>query len=171
MFCRSLFVFLSIFSWPLCCLFFCLLATVLSVLLSLGHCVVFPSVSWPLCCLSFFDLRILITLWYLQTLRQFNRIIVSRREIAVISEIRPTFVTAGYNISKRGARWLYLDRLNILLRRQMSSSWISARACNLQQLLIRNNMLGVVAHCKATFPALFIILLVSCVQSTENVDI
>jgi hypothetical protein len=161
MFCRSLFVFLSIFSWPLCCLSFCLLATVLFVLLSLGHCVVFPSSIYVF----------LLPLWYLQTLRQFNRIIVSRREIPVISEIRPTFVTAGYNISKRGARWLYLDRLNILLRRLMSSSWISARACNLQQLLIRNNMLGVVAHCKATFPALFIILLVSCVQSTENVDI
>jgi hypothetical protein len=43
-----------------------------------------------------------------------------------------------------------------------------ARACNLQQLLIINNLLGVVAHCKATFPALFIIFLVSCVQSTEN---
>ena len=99
-------------SWPLCCLFFCLLATVLSVLLSLGHCVVFPSSIYVF----------LLPLWYLQTLRQFNRIIVSRREIPVISEIRPTFVTAGYNISKRGARWLYLDRLNILLRRLMSSS-------------------------------------------------
>jgi hypothetical protein len=37
MFCRSLFVLLSFFFWPLCCLYF-------------------------------FDLRILITLWYLQTL-------------------------------------------------------------------------------------------------------
>jgi hypothetical protein len=29
--------------WPLCCLFFCLLAIVLSVLLSFGHCVVCSS--------------------------------------------------------------------------------------------------------------------------------
>ena len=45
-----------------CCLSFCpfLLAIVLSVLLSFGHCVVCSSVFWPLCCL-FFDLRILIT--------------------------------------------------------------------------------------------------------------
>jgi hypothetical protein len=45
----------------LCCLFFCLLAIVLSVLLSFGHCVVCSSVFWSLCCLFFFDLRILIT--------------------------------------------------------------------------------------------------------------
>ena len=47
--------------WPLCCLSFCLLAIVLSVLLSFGHCVVCPSVFWPLCCLIFFDLQMLIT--------------------------------------------------------------------------------------------------------------
>ena len=50
-----------LFFWPLCCLSFCLLAIVLSVLLSFGHCVVCPSVFWPLCCLFFFDIRILIT--------------------------------------------------------------------------------------------------------------
>ena len=38
MFCKSLFVLLFFFFWPLYCLF-----------------------CWPLCCLSFFDLRILIT--------------------------------------------------------------------------------------------------------------
>ena len=38
-----------------------LLATVLSVFLSFGHCVVCFSVFWPLCCLFFFDMRILIT--------------------------------------------------------------------------------------------------------------
>ena len=38
-----------------------LLAIVLSVLLSFGHCVVCSSVFWPLCCLFFFDIRILIT--------------------------------------------------------------------------------------------------------------
>ena len=72
-FCRSLFV-----------LF--LLAIVLSVLLSFGHCVVCSSVFWPLCCLSFCLLAIvlsvllsfghcvdctssiLIPLWYLQVL-------------------------------------------------------------------------------------------------------
>ena len=43
--------------WPLCCLFFCLLAIVLSVLLSFGHCVVCSSIYgfW-------------LPLWYLQTL-------------------------------------------------------------------------------------------------------
>ena len=41
--CKSLFVLLSLFFWPLCCLFFCLLAIVLSVLLSFGHCVVCSS--------------------------------------------------------------------------------------------------------------------------------
>ena len=45
--------------WSLCCLFFCLLVIVLSVLLSFGHCVVCSSVFWPLCCL-FFDIQILI---------------------------------------------------------------------------------------------------------------
>jgi hypothetical protein len=39
--------------------FLFLLAIVLSVLLSFGHCVVCPSVFWPLCCLSF-DKRLLI---------------------------------------------------------------------------------------------------------------
>ena len=44
LFCRSLFfVLLYFFFWPLCCLFFCLLAIVLSVLLSFGHCVVCSS--------------------------------------------------------------------------------------------------------------------------------
>ena len=44
MFCRSLFVLLSFFCWPLCCLFF-----------SVDHCVVCSSVffCWPLCCLFF----------------------------------------------------------------------------------------------------------------------
>jgi preprotein translocase subunit SecG len=81
--------------WPLCCMFFFdvrilitlwyLLAIGLSVLLrhtnsdyslvSFGHCVVCSSstygfwllfgIFWPLCCLFFFDIRILITLWYL----------------------------------------------------------------------------------------------------------
>jgi hypothetical protein len=41
----------------LCCLFFCLLVIVLSILLSFGHCVVYSSVFWPLCCLFFFDIR------------------------------------------------------------------------------------------------------------------
>jgi hypothetical protein len=52
--------FCPFFFWPLCCLFFCLLAIVLSVLLSFGLCVVCSSVFWSLCCL-FFDIRILIT--------------------------------------------------------------------------------------------------------------
>ena len=56
-----------------------LLAIVLSVLLSFGHCVVCPSVFWPLCCLSFCLLAIVLSvllrfygfwlpLCYLQTL-------------------------------------------------------------------------------------------------------
>jgi hypothetical protein len=49
MLCRSLFVPLSFLFWPLCCLSFCLLVIVLSVLLSFGHCVVCPSVFWSLC--------------------------------------------------------------------------------------------------------------------------
>ena len=61
MFCRSLFFLLPFFFWPLCYLSFCLLAIVLSVLLSFGHCVICPSVFWPLCCLSVFDLWSLIT--------------------------------------------------------------------------------------------------------------
>jgi hypothetical protein len=44
--------------WPLCCLFFCLLAIVLSVLLSFGHCVV--------CSSSIYGFWL--PLWYLQTL-------------------------------------------------------------------------------------------------------
>jgi hypothetical protein len=72
MFCRSLFVLLYFFLWPLCCLFFfdkriliTPLAIVLSVLLwytdsdyTFGHCVVCSSLIygfwlhlWPLCCL------------------------------------------------------------------------------------------------------------------------
>ena len=50
--CRSLFVPLSFLFWPLCCLSFCLLVIVLSVLLSFDHCVVCSSVFWSLCCLS-----------------------------------------------------------------------------------------------------------------------
>jgi hypothetical protein len=95
MFCRSLFVLLYLFFWPLCCLFFFdirilitlwyILAIVLSVLfrhtdsdyslVSFGHCVFCSSstygfwllfgIFWPLCCMFFFDVRILITLWYL----------------------------------------------------------------------------------------------------------
>ena len=38
-----------------------LLAIVLSVLLSFGHCVVCPSVFWPLCCLSFCLLAIVLS--------------------------------------------------------------------------------------------------------------
>ena len=45
----------------LCCLFFCLLAIVLSVLLSFGHCVVCSSVFWPLCCLFFCLLAIVLS--------------------------------------------------------------------------------------------------------------
>jgi hypothetical protein len=47
--------------WSLCCLFFCLLAIVLSVLLSFGHCVVCSSVFWPLCCLFFCLLAIVLS--------------------------------------------------------------------------------------------------------------
>ena len=89
MFCRSLFFLLSFFFWPLCYLSFCLLAIVLSVLLSFGHCVICPSVFWPLCYLSFCLLAIVLSvllsfghcvvclssiygvwlpLWYIQTL-------------------------------------------------------------------------------------------------------
>ena len=59
--CKSLFVLLYYVFWPLCCLFFCLLAIVLYVLLSFGHCVVCPSVFWPLCCLSFCLLAIVLS--------------------------------------------------------------------------------------------------------------
>ena len=47
--------------WPLCCLFFCLLVIVLSVLLSFGHCVVCSSVFRPLCCLFFCLLAIVLS--------------------------------------------------------------------------------------------------------------
>ena len=36
------------------------------------RCLTFCPFFWPLCCLSFFDLRILISLWYLQTLLTLN---------------------------------------------------------------------------------------------------
>jgi hypothetical protein len=49
---------------PLCYL----LAIVLSVLLRYTDSDYPFVIFWPLCCLSFFDIRILITLWYLQTL-------------------------------------------------------------------------------------------------------
>ena len=60
--------------WPLCCLFFDI-RILITPLISFGHCVVCSSsiygfwlpfdIFWPLCCLFFFDIRILITLWYL----------------------------------------------------------------------------------------------------------
>jgi hypothetical protein len=88
MLCRLLFVLLSFFFWPLCCLSFDLRLLITS-LVSFGHCVVCPliyvfwlplwyllsivlsvlwfttsdylfGIFWPLCCLSF-DLRLLIT--------------------------------------------------------------------------------------------------------------
>jgi hypothetical protein len=46
----------------LCCLFFCLLAIVLSVLLSFGHCVVCSSVICLLCCLFFCLLSIVLSI-------------------------------------------------------------------------------------------------------------
>ena len=54
MFCRSLFVLLYFFFWPLCCLFFFDIRILITLLVS--------SNFWPLCCLFFFDIRILITL-------------------------------------------------------------------------------------------------------------
>jgi hypothetical protein len=88
MLCRLLFVLLSFFFWPLCCLSFDL-RLLITPLVSFGHCVVCPliygfwlplwylfaivlsvlwstasdypfGIFWPLCCLSF-DLRLLIT--------------------------------------------------------------------------------------------------------------
>ena len=53
MFWWSLVVLLSFSFWPWCCLFFCLLTMVLSVLLSFDHGVVCSSVFWPWCCLFF----------------------------------------------------------------------------------------------------------------------
>jgi hypothetical protein len=99
MFYISLFVFLSLFFWPLCCLFFFdirfwLPLWYLQTLLTFDHCVVcsfsiymnsdyLPLVSsnfsyfWSLCCLFFFDIWILITsLWYLQTLLTFDHCVV-----------------------------------------------------------------------------------------------
>jgi hypothetical protein len=40
----------------------CLLVIVLSILLSFGHCVFYPSVFWSLCCLSFCLLVILLSI-------------------------------------------------------------------------------------------------------------
>ena len=86
-FCRSLFVLLFFFFWSWCCLSFffwswCCLSfffwswCCLSFFFWSWCCLSFFFWSWcclsfffwPLCCLSFFDLRILNTLWYLQTL-------------------------------------------------------------------------------------------------------
>ena len=57
--------------WPLWCLTFIDLQTLITSLASFGHCVVWNfrftdsdctfGIFWPLCCLSFFDLHILIT--------------------------------------------------------------------------------------------------------------
>ena len=58
----SLFVLLLFFLWSLCCLSFCLFVIVLSILLSFGHWVVYPSVFWSLCCLSFFLLVIVLSI-------------------------------------------------------------------------------------------------------------
>ena len=43
MFCRSLFVLLSFFFWPLCCLFFFDIRILITSLVSCGHCVVCSS--------------------------------------------------------------------------------------------------------------------------------
>ena len=61
--------------WPLCCLFFYDIKTLITPLVSFGHCVVWSSmiyrfwlplgIFWPLCCLFFYDIQILITPWYL----------------------------------------------------------------------------------------------------------
>ena len=88
MFCRSLFVLLSFFFWPLCCMSYDL-RLLITPLVSFGHCVVCPmiyvfwlplwyllaivlyvlwftssdypfGIFWPLCCMSY-DLRLLIT--------------------------------------------------------------------------------------------------------------
>jgi hypothetical protein len=79
MFCRSLFVLLSFFFGPLCCLsffdFWILITPLVSPSLWLLSCLSFLSfLLGPLCCLSFFDFRILITplisssLWLLSCL-------------------------------------------------------------------------------------------------------
>jgi Flp pilus assembly protein TadB len=54
-------VYSSVF-WSLCCLFFCLLVIVLSIILSFGHCVVYSSVFWSLCCLFFCILVIVLSI-------------------------------------------------------------------------------------------------------------
>jgi len=53
---------LQIFYSGSCYSIFSLMCNVLSLFVLLSF------LFWPLCCLSFFDLRILIFLWYLQTL-------------------------------------------------------------------------------------------------------
>ena len=79
MLCRSFFVLLSFFFWPLYCLSFFdvrILITSLWYLQTLLYFMCMFCISlfvllhfffWPLFCLSF-DLQILITLWYIQTL-------------------------------------------------------------------------------------------------------
>ena len=72
MFCRSLFVLLYFFFWPLCCLFFFdiqILITSFWYLLAIVLLIILYFFFWPLCSLFFFNIQILITsLWYLQTL-------------------------------------------------------------------------------------------------------
>ena len=94
MFCRSLFVLLSFFFWPLYCLFFLNLRLLITPLVSCGHCIISPSITasdypfgicghciispssitasdypfgilWPLYNLSFFDYSFWLPLWYL----------------------------------------------------------------------------------------------------------
>jgi hypothetical protein len=48
------------------CLSFSILTIVLSVVFHFDHCIVCRFSFWPLYCLSFFNLRLLVTLWYLQ---------------------------------------------------------------------------------------------------------
>jgi hypothetical protein len=53
---------LSVFFWPLCCLFsfnHCVVCFLLTIVLSVFF--------WPLCCLFSCDLRLLVSLWYLQS--------------------------------------------------------------------------------------------------------
>jgi hypothetical protein len=68
--------FCLLFFWSLCCLFFCLLIIVLSVLLSFDHCVVCSSVFWSLCCL-FFCLLIIV----LSVLLSFDHCVVCSSSI------------------------------------------------------------------------------------------
>jgi fatty-acid desaturase len=58
MFCRSLFVLLYFFFWPLCCLFFFDIRILITPFVSFGHCVV--------CSSSIYGFWL--PLWYLQTL-------------------------------------------------------------------------------------------------------